>query len=229
MNQKAVNTKQNQKKKKQVSSANVLETLKNVGDSVSPATEEVKNIASSAVDSIKEDLIKKAPGDFVEQILGSKRDQKISGQIDVGEQLQMRDVYSGKREAVENKKKQFAFERRLHEQEIVRIQRKNNELRMQLKVLMDEVVVLADTTKDLGNEVKVAAMQAPVEPGVYHVIFFEKLLEFMKSFRKKIEEASVWLHVSNKRAEKKNYWARYKKHGAKYLLSGEHYLSRSAG
>ena len=68
---------------------------------------------------------------------------------------------------------------------------------------MEEVVVLADTTQDLGAEVKVAAMQAPVEPGIYHVIFFEKLLEFVRSFRKKIEEASVWLYASNKRAQKK--------------------------
>lgn len=229
MTQKTVNKKQNQKRKNHIQAANVLETLKNVGGSVSPTADEVRNIASSAVDSIKEDLIKKAPQDFMEQIFGVSRDQKISGQIDAGEQLQMRDVYSGKREIVENQKKQFAFERRLHEEEIFRIQRKSNELRIQLKVLMEEVVVLADTTQDLGTEVKVAAMQAPVEPGIYHVIFFEKLLEFIKSFRKKIEEASVWLHVSNKRAEKKNYWARYKKHGAKFLLSGEHYLSRSAG
>jgi hypothetical protein len=229
MNDKTVNTKQGQKNKKHVATANVLETLKDVGGAVSPVAEEAKNIAGSALDSIKEDLVKKAPQDFMQQIFGVKRDQRISGQIDAGEQLQMRDVYSGKREFVENKKKQFAFERRLHEEEILRIQRKSNELRIQLKTLMEEVVVLADTTQDLGAEVKVAAMQAPVEPGIYHVIFFEKLLEFIRSFRKNIEKASVWLHVSNKRAEKKNYWARYKKHGAKFLLSGEHYISRSAG
>ena len=72
-------------------------------------------------------------------------------------------------------------------------------------------------------------MQAPVEPGVYHVIFFEKLLEFVKSFRKKIEDAAVWLHATNSRAEKKNYWSRYKKHGGKFLLAADHYLTSSAG
>jgi hypothetical protein len=109
------------------------------------------------------------------------------------------------------------------------IERRSNELRLQLKAIMQEVVILAGNTQDLGKEVQLAAMQAPIEPGVYHIIFFEKLLEFIKSFRKKIEEASVWLHISNKRAQKKNFWGRYKQHGAKYLLSGEHYASRSAG
>src|SRR4030043_501414 len=60
-------------------------------------------------------------------------------------------------------------------------------------------------------------------------ISFEKLLEFVKSFRKKIEESSVWLHATNKRAEKQNYWSKFKKHGGKFLLSADHYLTRSAG
>ena len=60
--------------------------------------------------------------------------------------------------------------------------------------------------------------------------YCRKLLEFIKSFVKKVEEASVWLHALNKRSAKKNVWgANYKKFGAKYLLSGEHYLQRSAG
>jgi hypothetical protein len=62
------------------------------------------------------------------------------------------------------------------------------------------------------------------------VIFFEKLLEFVKSFRKKINQSNVWLSSANKRAGKKGSWkSNYQQHGAKYLLSGEHYVARSAG
>src|SRR3989344_1908364 len=91
-------------------------------------------------------------------------------------------------------------------------------------------IALEQKTESLAEETKIAALQGPVEPGIYHIIFFEKLLDFLKSFSKKIEEASVWLHAVNKRAAKKNVWgAHYKSHGAKYLLSSEHYLQRSAG
>ena len=74
-------------------------------------------------------------------------------------------------------------------------------------------------------------MQAPANPGVYHIVFFEKLLDFIKTFRRKIENADVWLQSSNKRAEKKNFWGTFtsKKGGTKFLLSQEHYVARSTG
>jgi len=72
-------------------------------------------------------------------------------------------------------------------------------------------------------------IEAPAQPGVYHIVFFQKVLEFLTSFRKKIEEAATWLSATNKRAEKKNYWSMYKKKGSSFLLSPDHYLQRSAG
>lgn len=222
-----MNDNQGKKGQKPASATNVMETLKNVGDSLAPAGGEIKDIAKSTVNSIKEDLIKGAPQSIMEQLLGIP--QSRSGEIYAGETLEIKDVMTGKRGEEERFRKQIMFERRLHQEEKIRIERKSNELRMQLRALMKEVVVLAESTQSLGEQTKIASLQAPVEPGLYHIIFFEKLLEFIKSFRKKIEEASVWLHASNNRAQKKNYWARYKKHGAKFLLSGEHYLTRSAG
>jgi len=61
------------------------------------------------------------------------------------------------------------------------------------------------------------------------LIFFEKIIEFIRNFRKNIDSASTWLQSSNKRAEKKNFWAMYKKKGSSFLLSGESYSQRSAG
>ncbi len=210
-----MNDNQNKKGSNKVVQANPLEALKDIG--------------SSAKKSLKEDLIEKTPGDFMDQLFGP-RPQNYSGEIIAGESIEIRDVLSGQHEEKQLLKKQLRFERVLRQEEQSTIDKKTNELRLQLKAIQEEVLVLVQTTQDLGEETKLAAMQAPIEPGVYHVIFFEKLLEFIKSFRKKVEEASVWLHATNKRAAKKNAWgARYKKHGAKYLLSGEHYLTRSAG
>jgi hypothetical protein len=192
--------------------------------------ESLKDIGSAASESVKEDLIKKAPKDIMEQLLGPAPQDTFSGEISAGESLEFSEIISGQHEEKKKLEKQLVFERRLREEEKIQVEKKTNELRIQLTVLMEELSVLSEKTQDLGQETKIAAMQAPVEPGVYHIIFFEKLIEFIKSFRKKIEEADVWLHATNKRASKKNAWgARYKKYGAKYLLSGEHYLTRSAG
>jgi hypothetical protein len=165
----------------------------------------------------------------MDQLFGPKP-QKYSGEIFVGESLEIREIMTGEHEEKQRLRVQLTLERSLRLEEQSHINKKTNELKIQLKTIQEEVLILAQNTQGLSKEIQIATMQAPIEPGIYHLVFFEKLLEFIKSFRKKIEEASVWLHSTNTRAAKKNAWgARYKKHGAKYLLSGEHYLSRSAG
>lgn len=202
-------------KHKTIRQSNPLESLKDIGGSVRQ--------------SIQKDLIANAPQDFVDQLFGIETPNNFSGEIGVGETVEIQSIIA----RVDNNKvdirKRSLFERRIRENEKTRVERKTNELRIQLKVLMNEMSLLAESTQELAEETKIAVMQAPVEPGAYHLVFFEKIFEFIKSFRKKINEASVWLHYSNGRAQKKGYWASYKKHGAKFLLSGEHYISRSAG
>jgi hypothetical protein len=207
---------QNQKNIKNLRQPSIIEGLKDIG--------------TSTAKSFKKDLLSEAPNDFFDQILGRRPPARnYTGEITPGESVEFNEVFSGKRAEEEKLKAQIALERRLSEDEKRMIEKKGNELRLQLNALMQEVLVLAQTTQDIGEEVEIAAMQATANPGIYHIIFFEKLLEFLKSFRKKIESASLWLHSSNSRAEKKNYWASYKKHGSKFLLSPDHYLQRSAG
>ncbi|KKQ43051.1 MAG: hypothetical protein US60_C0008G0018 [Microgenomates group bacterium GW2011_GWC1_37_8] len=192
--------------------------------------EALKDIGTSTARQMREEAAK-LPGDFMEQLLGiHPQPRNYSGELVPGEAIEFTEVFSGRYEEINRTKAQIALERKLLEEEKVQIEKKTNELRIHLQVIREEILLLALKTENLAEETEVAAMQAPVEPGVYHVIFFEKLLDFMKSFSRKIEEASIWLHAVNSRAAKKNAWgARYKQHGAKYLLSGEHYLQRSAG
>ena len=103
------------------------------------------------------------------------------------------------------------------------------ELRINLQAITIEIAKLAASTGNLATQAEIAMVEVPVNPGVYHVVFFEKVLEFLQSFRKKIDLAATWLQSSNKRAEKKNYWSMYKKKGSSFLLSPDHYLQRSAG
>ena len=214
-----MNSNQKKSDKKPVKNANVLETLKS-------------DVGGSVASSIKEDLLKQMPGDVLEQLFGRQPTNR-SGIIEVGEAIEMKDVMSGRadeeRKAKEKVGKQLQFERTLREEITVEKDKKINELKIHLNAIMQEAVTLVETTQDLAEETQIATMQAPVEPGIYHVIFFQSLLEFIKSFRKKISDASVWLQSVNKRAQKKGFWGKVKKGGSSYLLSGEHYASRSAG
>ncbi len=205
---------QKPKNLKDIRKANVLESLKDIG---SGATQDLRN-----------DLIKETTRSFFEELIGL-REQNFSGDLTPGESVDMSEVFSGKAEEKKKARAQISVERGLFEEERLRTEKRTNELRLQLHALMQEVYSLAQSTQGLGEEVEVASMQMPVNPGIYHVAFFEKLLNFLQAFRKKIENAALWLGASNKRAEKKNFWSTYKKHGSKFLLSPDHYLQRSAG
>jgi len=206
---------QSHKPRKPVKHSSVLENLKDVGGNTGKV--------------LKKDLAEGVSEEFLNQLLGRKKDKKFTGEIMPGQPLEFEDVYSGKQEEVLKAQKQVVLERRLRAEEKTRTEQKGNELRLQLQALMQEVAALAENTQELSQEVQVATMQAPIEPGIYHVIFFERLIEFIKSFRQNIGQAKNWLQTSNKRAQKKNYWASYKKHGGKFLLAADHYVSRSAG
>ncbi len=179
--------------------------------------------------SLKNDLIEDSAENLLRQLSGTEPQKKYSGELTPGRFLEIEEVLSGKEAETQQLRAKLELEKKLREEEKRRIEEKGEELKLRLHALIQEVYQLAKTTQGLGQEVKTASFEAPVNPGVYHLIFFEKLLEFIRSFRKKIEEASIWLRATNKRAEKKNFWGVYKKHGSKFLLAPDHYLQRSAG
>lgn len=191
--------------------------------------ETLQNIGSSTVSSLAKDLGQGIGSEFFKQLLGT-RERRVNGSLTPGESVSMEAVMSGRFEEEKKLKLQLAQERQMRINEHRISEKKQGELKVQLSALTSEVGKLAQATQGLSQEVQVAAMSAPVEPGVYHVIFFEKLLEFLQSFRKKIDNASYWLGSYNKRASKKShqFWGQVKVGGGKRLLSAEDYSQRAA-
>ena len=205
----------NKKVKSDTVKRNVIESLKDIGGSFG---------------SQGADLLKSTSEDFFKELMGIPKSKiKRSGEIAPGQSLQMNEVLSGKEEENKKLRAQISLERNLSSDEKRLSQEKMQELRLQLQAITVEIGKLAVSTGNLATQAEIAMIEVPENPGVYHVIFFEKVLEFLQSFRKKIDEASVWLGSTNKRAEKKNYWSMYKKKGSSFLLSPDHYSQRSAG
>lgn len=205
------------KKKNQTSITrqNVLESLKDLGTGASVQAK---------------DLIKDTSEDFFRELLGLTLPSiRRSGELSQGQTLQMSDVFSGKEEKMQADKKQVSMEKHLVNEEKRASQEKSSELKVQLQAVMQEVRKVAESTEGLAEATKAAAISVPIEPGIYHINFFTNLLEFLQSFRKRIDLAATWLTSSNKRAEKKNYWAQYHKKGTSFLLNPESYSQRSAG
>ncbi|MBI4058124.1 hypothetical protein HY405_02340 [Candidatus Microgenomates bacterium] len=199
-----------------INKAQMLESLRDLSDDVSGT---MRNTAAEI------------SRDFFKELIGAQiPERKITGDLEPGDSLEMTQVLSGQWEEKKKLQAELAQERRIRAEEQRLANKKQQELRIQLSTLTQEVVQLAHTTHGLSKEIQVAVMAAPVEPGVYHVIFFEKLVQFIQSFRKKIENASEWLALYNGRASKraKTFWGQVATGGAKRMLSGEDYSQRAA-
>jgi hypothetical protein len=215
MGQMSGNNNSQKQKLQRLRQANVLEALKDLGGDTKK--------------SFTNDLVKETGSEFMRQLLGLTPKKKFSGEIQKGESLVVNDVFSGKKEEQEKIKKQVRFERRILEEEKAAITKKNNELKLRLHAITQEIQAVVISTPKLAHEVKVASLTATSEAGLYHVMFLEKILEFLKSFKKDIESASQWLAATNKRANKRNFWNQYKVQKGSALLNPETYSQRSAG
>jgi len=182
--------------------------------------ETLGSLGSDAARVLTHDVFKSTA--VSEQLFGKVESgqKKVSGELRAGESVSF-----GNKEAA----KQVAFERYLLQEEKMAFEEKTNQLRLELKAIMQEVQYMAKATASLEAEVKTAAFQAPINPGKYHLVFFEHILETIQSFRKKIESAGVWLASVNKRAQKKGFWNQYKQQKSSFLLNPESYNARSAG
>jgi hypothetical protein len=192
---------------------NVIESLKDLGDDLG---------------SQGGDLLKSTTEDFFSELIGIKSPTK-SGELQKGESLNISEVLSGKVAENQKLRTQISLERNLLAEERRLTENKIAELKVHLQAITMEISKVAASTSVLATQAEVAMIEVPIDPGIYHIIFFEKVLEFLQSFRKKIDEAAIWLSGVNKRTQKKNYWSMYKKKGSSFLLSPDHYLQRSAG
>lgn len=102
-------------------------------------------------------------------------------------------------------------------------------VRQELMAVRNELRGLAAAVQSLSTDIQKAIAETPVDPGVYHVNFFERLRSFLKIMRQQIEDSRSWLAVSTSRKKKIGYWGRYKKHGTQFGLSSERTVATQAG
>jgi hypothetical protein len=118
----------------------------------------------------------------------------------------------------------------LRKQEKILYSRQEKEIQLQIKAIQEELKKLARSTEGLAKEVKVATIQAPVDPGTYHISFFARLKSFIFEFRKRIQDSQTWLSTLNQKSQKRcHYWFAVKKSGTKFMLSQERYMATQAG
>lgn len=109
------------------------------------------------------------------------------------------------------------------------VQLEEPNLKQEIENVRAELKLLASSVKQYNQEVQRAINEVPVDPGIYHLNFFERLRSVLKILRQQIEDSRSWLALWHSRKQKKNYWGKYKKHGTKFGLSSERTASTQSG
>ena len=218
-------------KKQYTSSSSSSNAKKRPAPRTDNLLEALRDIGGDSFDSLKRDVFEGIPRDIKNEFLGWDRPKpKVSGDLMPGQTLKIEQALVEEREENKILRAKLGQEQRMRQEEHSFMARKGQELKVELHALTSEVVQLAKTTQGLSKQVEIAAEQGPANPGIYHIVFFEKLRSFIASFRKKVQNASLWMESYNSRAtKKKSYWGQVAKSGAKRLLSPEDYNQRSAG
>ncbi|PWU23402.1 hypothetical protein C5B42_03150 [Candidatus Cerribacteria bacterium 'Amazon FNV 2010 28 9'] len=101
-----------------------------------------------------------------------------------------------------------------------------------IKQLQEQLRALAKEIKQLDQSTHTAIYADVVDPGTYHVNFFQQLLNFIVLLRKRVQEGNTWIENFNARGKKKGaFWGQVysKKGGTAYMMSQEHQVARNVG
>lgn len=186
----------------------------------------LKSLGGNVVNEIKDQSKKVVTADLPES-LGIKS----SGTIGPNEALSLRDMQAAEERGRSEAESQFARQlAQMNEQARARLAKDEAVAKQQVGAIREEIAKLAKSMGEFAQEVQVATMQAPVNPGVYHKNFFEHLRSVISTLRMKVESSKNWLAASNSRGKKKgHYWSQVGKSGTKYMLSSERYMVTSTG
>lgn len=110
-----------------------------------------------------------------------------------------------------------------------RLREEEQKLQQELSAVRQELKSLAASIKTFSKEVDKAVSDMPVNPGIYHKNFYERLRSVLLILREQIDNSSAWLSASSSRKQKKSYWGQYKKHGTQFGLSSERTVATQAG
>jgi len=178
--------------------------------------ESIRGIGSSVGKTVLKDVISGGTNDVLQSIFG--------GSVQQGELKQNQAIEFSKlpEKAPTIQPRTTESYRPVPHTESTEIKQKIESIRLELKALSQSI-------KSLRQEISKSVMEVPVDPGIYHLNFFEHLRTYLQAMKEQVDDSRTWLMASNNRKAKKGYWGQFKKHGTSFGLSNERSIATSAG
>jgi len=114
---------------------------------------------------------------------------------------------------------------------------RNRQLSQETETLLKEIKKELEELKKVKvaftKNVEKAVARPPQKASLHHIGFLQHIKKVIFNLRKTVENSSDWLAAwSNRRQKKGLFWNTFlnrKRGGSQFLLSSEHYMTRSAG
>jgi hypothetical protein len=190
--------------------------------------EAFRDLGNDFVDTFKDDVVKKTGKDIIKTMTGGRPSPGSTSE----ESPNFADgLYKRETDLEKKYRKQARWQAEIaRKEEKILFTRQDREVKLQVQALQEEIKNLAKATGDLAREAKIASLQTPPEVGKYHISFFEKLRNLIKSLKAQIQESSIWLAEWNRKSQKRNfYWRQAKKSGTQFTLSTDRQVSTQTG
>lgn len=177
--------------------------------------ESLRDLSTGVGRSVVSDIPKGMTGDALASLFGTPAPG--SGELNPGQPVE----FGGE------KHRPAVYRRELSDQRPV--PRTESGLKEKLDAVRMELKALASSIKSLNKEIEKAVSEAPVNPGIYHDNFFDRLRSMLRLLQEQVDNSQTWLAAFNGRKKKQGYWGMYKKHGTTFGLSHERNLATQAG
>jgi hypothetical protein len=200
-------SKKSSNKKKGQTPNNFIEALKDIGDT---AKKQAKDATLGTGRGV------------IDQIFSTSSDQSPSQEANQDKPFDF-EAYLKSREKPAETDQTKSLEKRIRQERLL-FSAKEQQTRIQIKSIQEELKKLASETGELNQEIKKAVFNTPVETGTYYLNFFDRIKRLIEVARKKIASSRTWLAEFNRRNKRKKqcfFWAQAKKSGTRFTLSQE--------
>lgn len=197
--------------------------------------------ATSFMEAFKENAdrqpkISNQSADFLEAFKASaanSRGDALPSELRPGNDFSVSEAFraeESKKQENDRRFKEIMMAKQHEDEDRQRFLNKQKEVEKQIELLRDAILKIAKSTQNFSSEVEKAAFEAPVNPGKYHLGFFETLKSTLEIIKKRLDDSASWMQEFNKRKDRVPFfWAQFKKSGTKYMLSSERSAQMAPG
>ena len=191
--------------------------------------ESIRDIGSSTIKSLTNDVVKGTAQSVFDQILGSTRTGHAPTTDSAPNFYEDWIKDREQKAATEATLKERAFQHQKQQEQQVVFSMADEKVRQELAGVRQELEMLVKSMGKVQKTIESAVIENVVDPGVYHLNYYRKLKELIIFMRKSLDDASSWLSVSSGRKGKGYYWGQVSKSGTKYSMSQERQVQMGAG